>query len=181
MRMFWVGATTPQTVGGRRSHPPKAEKIWLQHINAKENKKGLRSAISAVFNKAIVLKRGHKVPADYPFIVQQKIEEIVKTSELENILMALGFQEELQRSAIKKVRAGHGKGRGRKYQHKKGLLIVVSQECPAIKAAENIPGLDMVPVRALNAHLLAPGAAPGRITLWTEKAIEAVSKHNLFN
>src|SRR3989338_38182 len=29
-RFNWAGAFSPQTVGGRRSHPPKAEKIWAQ-------------------------------------------------------------------------------------------------------------------------------------------------------
>ena len=32
-RFFWVGAFSPQTVGGRRSHPPKAEKELTKRIN----------------------------------------------------------------------------------------------------------------------------------------------------
>src|SRR3989338_318436 len=36
-RMNWVGAFAPGTVGGRRAHPPKAEKIWWQKINRKRS------------------------------------------------------------------------------------------------------------------------------------------------
>src|SRR3989338_1470831 len=58
-RMHWVGAFTPQTVGGRRAHPPKAERIWDQKINDKERRKAIRSAMSATINKSLVEERGH--------------------------------------------------------------------------------------------------------------------------
>lgn len=179
-RMSWIGAFSPQTVGGRRSHPPKAEKILAQKMNAKENRKAIRSAMAAVVHREIVEKRGHKVPTGYPFILDSAFEALNKTTTVEQALSTLGFQEELDRSAVKKVRAGIGKLRGRRYQRKTGLLIVVSEDCPVIAAARNIPGVDIVPARALNAELLAPGALPGRATLWTEKAIEAIAKQNLF-
>ena len=41
-RMYWVGAVAPNTVGGRRAHPPKAEKIMQKKINKKERKKAIR-------------------------------------------------------------------------------------------------------------------------------------------
>ena len=37
-RMNWVGAVVPGTVGGRKAHPPKAEKNWDQKVNKKENR-----------------------------------------------------------------------------------------------------------------------------------------------
>ena len=46
-RFNWVGALAPGTVGGRRAHPPKAEKIVDQKINKKERKKAIRSALAA--------------------------------------------------------------------------------------------------------------------------------------
>ena len=179
-RMFWVGAFSPQTRGGRRSHPPKSEKIFEKKINKKENRKAIRSAMSAVLNKNIVQKRGHKIPPEYPFIVDSALEKISKTSDIKKSLIDLGFTDELQRSAIKKVRAGIGKLRGRKYQRKKGILIVVGEDCPLIKSARNIPGIDIVPASSLNAHLLAPGAMPGRATLWTENAINLIKEKKLF-
>ena len=179
--MFWVGAYSPQTVGGRRSHPPKAEKVLEQKINKKENQKAIRSALAATVNKVIVCKRGHKVPSEYPFVMESSFESLSKTKEVEEILQALGFKDELARCAVKKIRAGMGKRRGRKYQRKKGILIVVAENCPVIKAAENIEGIDVTTVKGLNAELLAPGAMPGRVTLWTEKAIDALKKDNLYN
>ncbi len=179
-RMSWVGATTPQTRGGRRAHPPKAEKILSHSINIKERRKAIRSAMSATLNKELVVKRGHHCPAEYPFIMDSSFENLSKTPQVEKVLKALGFEEELERSAEKKVRAGLGKRRGRRYVRKKGLLLVVSGQCPLLKAARNISGVDVVSAKMLNAAYLAPGALAGRVTIWTEKALEVVEKENLF-
>jgi len=179
-RMFWVGAFSPQTRGGRRSHPPKAEKIFEQKINKKENRKAIRSAMAATLNKNLVALRGHNVPEEYPFVIDNTFETLNKTNDVKKALISLGFKDELQRSLIKKVRAGLGTLRGRKYRRKKGILIVVGKECPLIKAGSNISGVDIVQAKALSVELLAPGAMPGRVTLWTEKAIEEVSKNKLF-
>jgi len=180
MRMFWVGATTPQTVGGRRAHPPKSEKILERKINQKENQKAIRSAMAATISKQLVEQRGHKVPEKYPFIIDSSVEQLEKTKDITATLLKLGFQDELDRSSVKKVRSGRGKSRGRKYQRKKGPLVVVSGDCPLLTSAKNIAGVDVVAVKALNAELLAPGSMPGRITLWTEKAIEVLQETKLF-
>ena len=179
-RMYWVGATSPQTRGGRRSHPPKAEKKLEKNINIKENRKAIRSAIAATIDRGVVERRGHKVPKEYPFIVDSAFENVGGTSEAEKVFLQLGFGEELKRSLLKKIRAGIGKMRGRKYRRKKGPLIVVGGDCPLMKSAKNLPGVDIVPAKALNAELLAPGAMAGRAVLWTRKAIEAVEKEKLF-
>ncbi len=180
-RMSWAGASTPQTRGGRRAHPPKSEKIVEQKINHQEKQKAIRSAMAATLQKELVQQRGHKVPANYPFIMDSAFENLTKTKDVEKVLLSLGFEAELQRSAIKKVRAGKGKLRGRYHRRKKGILIVVGQDCALRKAAQNVPGVDVVPVRSLNAHLLAPGAMPGRATLWTENAINILEKERLFS
>jgi large subunit ribosomal protein L4e len=179
-RFYWVGAVSPGTRGGRRAHPPTAEKIWEQKINQKENRKAIRSALAATLDKELVQQRGHRVPDNYPFIIDKEMEQLTKTKEIEGFLGKLNLQEELRRSAIKKIRAGLGKLRGRKYQKKKGILVVVGTVCPLLKAAQNIPGTDVVKVNQLNAHLLAPGCQPGRITLFTENAIDVMEKNKLF-
>lgn len=179
-RFYWVGAVSPGTRGGRRAHPPTAEKIWEQKINQKENRKAIRSALAATLDKELVQQRGHRVPDNYPFIIDKEMEQLTKTKEIEDFLGKLNLQEELRRSAIKKIRAGLGKLRGRKYQKKKGILVVVGTVCPLLKAAQNIPGTDVVKVNQLNAHLLAPGCQPGRITLFTENAIDVMEKNKLF-
>lgn len=179
-RMFYVGAFAPQTVGGRRAHPPKPEKEWSKKINKKERRKAIRSAMTAVMIKEIVKGRNHFVPENYPFIVDDKIEKINKTKEAKEALEKLGFGKELERSSVKKIRAGKGKARGRKYRKKKGLLIVTSKECNLTKTAKNIAGIDIEQVKNINAELLAPGAEPGRITLFTKSAIEKIEKEGLF-
>ncbi|MBW2983678.1 50S ribosomal protein L4 [Candidatus Woesearchaeota archaeon] len=179
-RMYWVGAFAPGTVGGRRAHPPKASKVYSQKINKKERRKAIRSAIAASIIKELVEQRGHKVPNDYPFVLESKIEDIKKTKDIKSTLEKIGLKEELKRASIKTIRAGKGKSRGRKYKKRAGPLLVVSKECSLMSSASNIPGINIVEVKNINAELLAPGAVPGRLTLWSEAAIEKLGKEKLF-
>lgn len=57
-----------------------------------------------------------------------------------------------------------------------GPLIVVIENKGLADAASNIPGVDVVTVKNLNVELLAPGAHPGRLTLWTNGALETLDK-----
>ena len=177
----WVGALAPGTVGGRQAHPPKPYKIWDKKINTKERLKAIRSAISATMKREIVAERGHNVPETFPFIIDDKFEQIQKTRDVVNALSSLGFGQELERVKIKKIRAGKGKSRGRRYQRKKSILIIAAQNSNIMKSASNIPGIDIVNVKNLNAELLAPGAKIGRLTLWTRGAIELMQKEKLFS
>jgi len=175
----WVGAFAPGTVGGRRAHPPKPEKIWIKKINKKERRKAIRSALNATTNLEIVKKRGHRI--DYlPLVVESKIEKISKTNEVEKALVFLGLEKELERIKNKSIRAGRGKTRGRKYKRKSGPLIVISKDCPLYKSARNILGVDVCLVKNLNAELLAPGAVPGRLTVFTEDSIKLFDEKKLF-
>lgn len=179
-RMTWTGAFVPYAVGGRRAHPPKAEKKWSEKINKKERRKAIRSAVTATMLPELVKNR-HNVPKDYPFLISKKLENMDKTKTVLTALKAIGLSEELDRVKLRKVRAGKGKLRGRKYKKKKGPLIVVSKECKLSKAAKNIQGVEVVDVKHINAELLAPGAVPGRLTLWSEAAIDVMEKEGLFN
>lgn len=179
-RMNWVGAFAPGTVGGRRAHPPKAEKIWGQKINKKERKKAIRSAISATIKVELVKGRGHTPPEGYPFVLENKIEDIKKTKELTAVLKNLGLKKELARTSEKKKIGGKGKSRGRKYKEKKGILIITSKECDLMKSASNIPGLDVENINKINAEILAPGGVPGRLTIFTQGAIDKLKKEDLF-
>ncbi len=178
-RMNWEGAFAPGTRGGRRAHPPKAEKIWKKKINKKERRKAIRSALSASVIPELVKERGHLVK-DYPLIVDDKFEALEKTKDAKKALEKLGLEEELERCSTRKIRAGKGKSRGRKYKTKKGPLIVVSKECKLIKAASNIPGIDIEIINNINAELLAPGTMPGRATIYTESVIKKLEEKRLF-
>jgi len=179
-RMNWVGAVAPGTTGGRRAHPPKSEKIWSQKINKKERRKAIRSAISATVTADIVKERGHSVPDNYPFVVDNKIESLEKTKDVLDALKKIGLEKELERTKNKKIRAGRGKMRGRKYRKGIGPLIIVSRDCKITKSAANIAGVDVCEVKKINAELLAPGTIPGRLSLWTKSAIEFIEKEKLF-
>ncbi|MBC8494676.1 50S ribosomal protein L4 [archaeon] len=163
-RMNWVGAVMPGTVGGRRAHPPKAEKIWAKKINQDERRKAIRSAIAATLNTDLVKKRGHLAPSNYPFIIDDNFTEVKKTAELIKILEHIGFKDEMDRS----------RSRG-----SKGLLLVSTTKA-LDKSCANIPGVETEVVSSLNVELLAPGGVPGRLTVFTKSAIEELSKKKLF-
>lgn len=176
----WVGAIVPGTVGGRRAHPPKAEKNWELKINKKERLLAIRSAIAATVDKEMVSEIGHRVPDNYPFIIDDKFELLDKTKNVVDALTKIGLKNELERTKQKKVRAGIGKLRGRKYKKKRGPLVVVGDMCKLNKTAKNIPGVEIVNVKDLNAEVLSSGVNPGRLTLFTKSAIEKLTKEKLF-
>jgi large subunit ribosomal protein L4e len=175
-RFNWVGALAPNTVGGRRAHPPKAERIWDKKLNTKERRFALRSALSATVIRDLVKTRGHILPKEFPFVLSNDVEDIKKTKDVLELLYALGFKDELDRTKDKTIRAGLGKNRGRPYKIKKSILFVVSKKCDLNKAAANVSGVDIVTPNHLNANLLAPGCAVGRLTLYTEGAIDEIAK-----
>ena len=179
-QFYWVGAVAPNTVGGRRAHPPKASKNWVLKINRKERRLAIRSAIAATIKQDLVVARGHRLPKSYPFVIDTKFESLDKTTAVKEALVKLGFTDELARTNEKIVRAGKGTMRGRKYKRKVGPLLVVTDDCKLKFSARNIPGVDVVEVSNLNAKSLAPGTNPGRLTLFTQAAIEKLNKDKLF-
>ena len=180
-RLNWVGAVAPQTVGGRQSHPPKALKVWTKKVNSREMQLAVRSAISATLSKELAKRRGHKVPDSYPFIVDNSIDAVAKTKDAAAFLSSLGLAADLERAQATKIRAGKGKSRGRRYKSKKSALLVTAKECALSKAARNLPGVQIVAVDKLTVDLLAPGSAPGRLTLWTQGAVERLAKEKLYS
>ncbi|HLD07174.1 MAG TPA: 50S ribosomal protein L4 [Candidatus Nanoarchaeia archaeon] len=178
-RWNWVGAVAPGMVGGRRAHPPKS-KAWGKLLNRKEEKKAIRSALAATVQREMVAGRGHRIPPEYPFALDNAFEALAKTREIVEALKRIGFSEELKRGEMVKVRAGKGKRRGRKYKGRTSLLLVAGEECAMVRAAQNIPGVHAIPVSGITANLLAPGTVPGRATLFTEHAIRKIGEQRLF-
>jgi large subunit ribosomal protein L4e len=172
--LFFRARKVPQAVKGRPAHPPKVEKVWEEKINKKERRKAIKSAIAATAMKEVVKERGHKIDKleELPIIVTDDIEKVSKTKDLEKFLINIGLEEEIKRIKKKKVRAGKGKMRGRRYKKKIGPLIVISKDEGIGKAAKNLPGINVCRVENLNAEYLAPGAMPGRLTIWSRSSIE---------
>ena len=173
-----LGAFSPQTVGGRRAHPPKIERVLHERINRKERRLAIRSAIAATKEKKLVESRGHvvqKIP-EFPIVVADDAEEIKKTKQAKELLERLGVWPDVERVMnSRRVRAGRGKMRGRRYRQAVGPLIVVSQERGVELGAGNLPGVDVVKVESLGAEDLAPGGVPGRLAIWTKSAVQKLA------
>ncbi|MCL2134312.1 MAG: 50S ribosomal protein L4 [Candidatus Bathyarchaeota archaeon] len=171
-------AFAPSTVGGRQPHPPKAEKKIVKNIPKKEAKLALTSAIAATAQKDVVEKRGHKIEkiAQIPLIVDDAIENLVRAKDVEAVFTSLGIDSDIARVRDSRtVRAGKGKLRGRKMKQAVGPLIVVCDGVNLVAAANNIPGVQVTTVLNLNTEMLAPGTHPGRLTVWSNGAIEQLN------
>lgn len=172
-------AFIPGAVGGRAAHPPVVEKKIRKKIPKKEKRLALRSAIAATALKEVVAARGHVVDdvPDFPLVVVDDIQRLKKTKEVEDALLHLGVLSDVYRvKESRKVRAGKGKMRGRRIKQAVGPLLVVAEKDSIMKAASNIPGVDVAVVNDLNVELLAPGTHPGRLTIWTRSALEKVNE-----
>jgi large subunit ribosomal protein L4e len=168
-------ARIPQAVGGRAAHPPKVEKILVKKINKQEKRKAFRSAIAATKNPELVSIRGHMYEGEFPLVLEDAFEGLSRTADVISVLQATGVFADVERSKrSKKVRAGRGKMRGRRYKQRKSLLIVTGEE--PLTAARNLAGVDAVSVAQLNTELLAPGTQAGRLTIWTESALQKLEE-----
>ena len=175
-RQNGVVRRVPHAVSGRRAHPPKAEKDQGKTINRKERQLATRSALAATVDADRVADRGHQFDDDleFPLVVSDEFEDLVKTQEVVSLLESLGIAEDIERAEDgKTVRAGRGTTRGRKYQQPKSILFVTAGE-PS-KAARNLAGADVATAQEVNVEDLAPGTHAGRLTLFTESAIEEVA------
>jgi large subunit ribosomal protein L4e len=178
-RVNGQAARVPQAVGGRKAHPPKAEKDQSLNVNDKERKSAVRSAVAATADADLVADRGHRFDDDLelPLVVADDFEDLVKTQDVVSLLEALGVDDDIERADEgKSIRAGQGKLRGRKYRQPKSILFVTSNDTGPSKAARNLAGADVATGVEVNAEDLAPGAEPGRLTIWTESAIEEVAE-----
>jgi len=168
----------PSTVGGRQPHPPRAEKNIVKDIPKKEAKFALISAIAATAQKETIVSRGHKIGnvVQFPLVVEDAIEGLTKAKEVEAAFTSLGLEADLIRVRdSRSIRAGKGKRRGRKMKQAIGPLIIVVDGKSLVNAASNIPGVEVTTVTNLNTEMLAPGTHPGRLTVWTNGAIEKLN------
>ncbi|KUG20383.1 lsu ribosomal protein l1e (l4p) [hydrocarbon metagenome] len=149
--------------------------MLVKEINKKERRKAVRSAIAASASPELVRQRGHLFEGELPLILEDRFEEITRTGDVLSALGALGVLADVERAKnSKKVRAGRGKMRGRRYKQRKSILIITADQ--PLRPARNLAGVDAVTVSQLNAELLAPGADAGRLTIWTESAVKRLEE-----
>ena len=150
------------------------------------------SAIAASADPDIVAARGHRFDegTNFPIIIDGYVESRQGSDEKYDVeslplqystrkfiamMNGIGLGEDLIRAKSgKTIRAGKGTMRGRKTRTPKSILLVVSNRDGLHKAASNVPGVDVVVAKDLCAEDLAPGGDPGRLTVWTKQAIEAM-------
>jgi len=172
-------AFAPSTVKGRTTHPPTVEKIIRKRINRKERLAALFSAIAATASRELVQKRGHAVDGvqSFPIVVTDDIQNLSRTSEARNLLVKLGVGKDLER-AVGRERSLSGKSRmrGKAKRFGVGPLLVVGEDKGIGRAARNLVGVDVVEAENLNVQLLAPGTHPGRLTVWSESALNVLDQ-----
>lgn len=164
----------PSAVKGRRAHPPHVNQVIIEKINKKEYRVALVSAIAATADKKAVALRGHKVTQNLPIVFDNAFESVSKTKDVYKALYAL-IGDDLNRADYGKPRSGVRARKGGKV-YPKSAIIAVSKDSPIIKAARNIPGVDVVEVSKLTVEKLAPGAKAGRLAIYTEAALLEIAK-----
>ncbi|MFX1327098.1 MAG: 50S ribosomal protein L4 [Promethearchaeota archaeon] len=172
----------PFAKGGRLTHPIKNEKKIKKKINTNMNRLSIISAISASGNRYLVQKRGYKISdiPEIPLVIDDKIQTIKKTPRIYSILCKMGLKEDLIRiKGYRKIRAGKGKSRGRKYKTKKGVLIIIKDDFGIVNATRNIPGTDVIKIQNLSINDLAPGGTSGRLIIWSQSAFNELNNYEV--
>ncbi len=172
-QFVYVGAFAPNTVGGREAHPPTPNKVLVKKINKKEREAAIKSAISASAKVELVSKLHKLGNVPIPIILEDKVNEIKKTKDILSLLDKLGLSQEIERSKSKRIRAGKGKMRGRRYKRKVGILIVTTNKTNLEKAARNL-NVEVINSDELSVKTLSHAGLPGRLVIWTEGALSKI-------
>ncbi|MCL2509675.1 MAG: 50S ribosomal protein L4 [Methanomassiliicoccaceae archaeon] len=166
---------SPNNVSGRRAHPPRPERIWDLKVNKNELRMARYSAIAATGCADCVRERGHDFDdsVSFPIVIEDEFENLASTSEINDIFDSIGIGYDIERAKEgRKIRAGRGKMRNRRYRTPVSILIVVSErEAPVFMGAKNLPGVEVETIDSLSASILAPGGDAGRLTVYTRSAI----------
>ena len=172
------GAEVNMAVKGRKVHVTPPDKKIHKNLNKKEKKLALVSSIAATANKSLIESRGHILGSlnDFPLIINNDIEKITKTKEFIDIAEKIGFNLDMSRAKKHKNRGGKSSWRGRSRKNKIGPLVVYKNNYGIKQACKNIPGVDVVNIDDLSLLHLAPGGVPGRLTIWSNNAIESLDK-----
>lgn len=163
--------------GGHIGHPTSVLRRWQRKTNLNLRRLVTAMGIAASGVAPIVESRGHRIQelSNIPLIVNQEdLKSIQKTKDAQDFLKSLNLTDELEKTKETYIRAGKGKMRNRRYQHKKGPLIVFNEDFNK-KPFRNIQGIEMAKVDDLSVLDLCPGGQPGRLIIWTKDAFEKLS------
>jgi len=161
--------------GGRMFAPTKAWRRWHRPINQNQRRYAVCSALAASALPALVMARGHRVDSvnEVPCVSTDAIESITKTKAATELLQKIGAFDDVQKCKdSKKIRAGKGKMRNRRFRMRRGPLIVYNSDNGISQAFRNLPGVETISVDRLNLLKLAPGGHLGRFCIWSQSAFE---------
>lgn len=156
--------------------PTKTWRRWHRKLNVTQKRHAVASTLASSAVAPLVMARGHRIDdvPELPLVVDDSLEKMTKTRDVYAVMKKFGLKADLDRVlSNRKIRAGKGKSRGRKYRTSRGPLIVYNSDEGIVKAAKNIPGLDVANVNSLNLLKLAPGGHLGRMIVWTESSMKA--------
>ena len=168
-QFYWIGAEVSNTRGGRRAHPPKG--IGREKkINKKEKEIAMNSCFAATSDKDYITRRYErleKFDMGVPIVVESKLDRVKVKNFLLTLKEIFGKSFELVLKK-KSIRAGKGKLRGRKYKSNAGLLFV--------KTADEKFKMKGIDIKNIGEIALADLYPLGRLTVYTEKAIQAIGE-----
>jgi len=155
--------------------PKKTWRRWHRKTPVTMKRHAVASALAASAIPALVMARVHKIDEvpELPLVVSDGVEKVTKTKAAVDVLKKLGVAAELQKvKETRKIRAGKGKARNRRYVMRKGPLVIYKEDNGISRAFRNIPGVELCRVDYLNLLKLAPGGHMGRLIVWTESAMK---------
>ncbi|CAM9422777.1 unnamed protein product [Ectocarpus fasciculatus] len=161
--------------GGRMFSPTKIWRRWHRNVNVNQKRYAVASALAATAVPALVMARGHRVEEvpELPLVVDTSLETCSKTAAALATLTALGAAAEVEKvKDSKKIRAGKGKMRNRRYVMRRGPLVIYDKSEGISRAFRNLPGVETACVDRLNLLTLAPGGHIGRFCVWTQAAFD---------
>jgi len=160
--------------GGRMFAPTKTYRRWHRSVNKNQKRYAVVSALAASASAPLVLARGHRINhvPEIPLVVADKtICKLSKTKQAVKLLKRLRAYADVEKvKNTRKIRAGKGKSRNRRYRLRKGPLVIYNKRSAMSFAFRNLPGIQLCSVNHLNLLSLAPGGHLGRFIIWTESA-----------
>ena len=165
--------------------PTKIWRKWHQKINLGQKRFATVSALAASSVPALLLARGHKISTvpEVPLVISSEAfsgASLGKTSAALGLLNTVGAGADVEKVRnSRKMRAGKGKMRGRRFRQRRGPLVVYNPNVDGkqiVTGFRNIPGVETSSVYALNLLQLAPGGHLGRFIVWTSSAFAALDQ-----
>jgi large subunit ribosomal protein L4e len=167
---YWIGAEIASSVGGRPAHPPRVEHFQKKlKMNKKEAIMALKMAMASTSMIDYIKRRYSSLSGlklDLPLVISSEILALKTKQFFEFLRNSLGEAYDVALKN-KRVRAGKGKARGRRYKENAGLLLIIGKNEKA-----SIPGIEIRRLDEIEAQDLWP---LGRLTIYSENAMKELN------